>query len=297
MNNMEVSVIVPVYNVEKYLARCLDSLVGQDFTKPYEIIVVDDGSTDKSVEIARDYARRFENIIICTQKNSGVSSARNVGISRARGRYIAFADSDDFVEENYISTLYNLLEQSGAWISYCNFFTVNETGSRQRASMLSHKSGIFTSAQMLKPLLRDISLRCFPCNKMFRRELFTERNIKFPEGRVFEDMCVMPRIFLCSEKIAVTKNPLYNYRMRKGSIVHQMSLRGIGDYVNAYGEVRSFLNENNIFRQNKHAFDFLGVKITITVIVWLLMAHSRDKSFGLMSEIRSSLRRIRGFAK
>lgn len=297
MNNIEVSVIIPIYNVEKYLARCLESLVGQDFTKPFEIILVNDGSPDGSAKIAEDYAQRFDCIKLYTQENRGVSAARNNGISHANGRYITFADSDDFVEPDYISTLYDLMEKSGADISYCGFYTVKEGSDKRHSYFLSHKSGIFTSAQMLKSLFHDITVRSFSWGKMYRREIFTERNIKFPEGRHFEDVYIMPRIFLQAESIAVTKRPLYNYLLRKSGITGNITHHGIFQYIDAYGGIRGFLDEQNIFSQYKGAFRFLGLKIALTVIPWLFMAHSRDKGFALMKEIREAIRRIRKYAK
>lgn len=297
MSNIEVSVIIPIYNVEKYLARCLESLVGQDFAKPFEIILVNDGSPDESAKIAEDYAQRFDCIKLYTQENRGVSAARNNGISHANGRYITFADSDDFVEKDYISVLYDLLEKSGADISYCGFYTVNESSGKRHSYFLSHGAGVFTSAQMLKSLFHDVTVRSFSWGKMYRREIFTECNIKFPEGRHFEDVYIMPRIFHQAERIAVTKRPLYNYLLRKSGITGNITLRGIFQYIDAYGGIRGFLDEQSIFRQYKGAFRFLGVKIALTVIPWLFMARSKDRSFSLTEEIRKAVRTLRKYAK
>ena len=118
----EISVIVPVYNAEEFIERCLCSLLGQDFTKSYEIVVINDGSSDGSLGIIERIAKEHKNIIrVFSQPNGGISAARNAGLSHVRGKYVLFTDSDDFVERRYLSALYDAAERSGADITCCNY--------------------------------------------------------------------------------------------------------------------------------------------------------------------------------
>lgn len=295
MKNIEVSVIVPIYNAENYLDFCLSSLVAQDFDKPYEILLVNDGSTDNSGKIAENYARRYDKIRVFNCENRGVSAARNTALSHAKGRYIAFADSDDYVEPSYISVLYALIEENNADISCCNFSTVKEGDRKNHAYKFFHKAGVFASDKMLKSLLIDIGMRSYSWGKLFRRELFAD--IKFPEGEIFEDVRIMPRLFRKAEKFAVTKAPLYNYLLRNSGITGNMTPAKIDGYIDAYGAIREYLNNEGIYRRFRGAFRFLGFKIALTVIPWLVSAHSRDKSFTLFAEIRKDISRLRTYAK
>ena len=129
--HIDVSVIVPVYNVEKYVARCLESLVNQQCDCSYEIIIINDGTKDNSMEIVNDYAAHYDFIHVYAQKNSGVSVARNNGIAKARGKYVMFVDSDDYVAPSYISVLYDTAEAYGSDIAQCNYrnvFDGNDSG-------------------------------------------------------------------------------------------------------------------------------------------------------------------------
>ena len=115
----DVSIILPVYNVEKYLRRCLDSLVNQDCSCSYEIIIINDGSQDGSADIIGEFEQRYDFIRAISQENAGVSAARNAGIAEAKGKYVALVDSDDFVEPGYISVMYELAEKYDADIVQC----------------------------------------------------------------------------------------------------------------------------------------------------------------------------------
>lgn len=292
----EISVIVPVYNAEEYIERCLNSLLEQDFTKGYEIIVIDDGCTDKTPEIVKEIAREHDFVHVFSQKNGGISAARNAGLSHARGKYVLFTDSDDFAERRYLSAMYDAAERSGADITCCNYRNVNADNTIGIGCIFRHRPGVFGSSEMLGALLRDITVRSYIWNKMFRRELFDKNNITFPLGQYFEDVRTMPRLFYHADKIAVIKDELYNYVQRKGSITGTMTPKKVFQYIGAYGGIREFLDEVNEFARYAWSFRFLGIKIAFTVLPMLAGCKRREKSLRLGKSCKQAIRRIYNYA-
>lgn len=293
----EVSVIVPVYNTAKFVKRCLGSLIKQDFEHGYEIIVINDGSTDNSLEIVGKIAARHSNIRVYSQKNGGLSAARNTGLTYARGKYVMFTDSDDFVSARYISMMYRAAESSGADIVCCNFRTVNEQGAPSGIDgILKHRTGVFPSDKLLKSLLLDVTVRSFAWNKLYRRSLFTEHNIKFPVGKLYEDMRTTPRLFYHAKKIAVVSGVLYNYVQHSGSITGTMTSEKVFKYIDSYGSIRRFLDEERIYRKYAAAYKFQGVKLGFTVVPMLIGCKCRDKSVKLAESCGLAVRRIYRFS-
>lgn len=297
-NKPKISVIVPVYNTEKYLRRCLDSLLYQDIDEKYEIIVINDGSTDDSLAIAETYAEFFGNIKVYSRKNGGLSAARNTGLEYARGKYIAFVDSDDYVDIKYLSEMYNAAEDSGADIVCCNFRCVNDDESLASLDgILKHRPGVFEAKKMLGSLLLDVTIRNFAWNKLYRRELFTEYNIRFPVGKLYEDMRTMPRLFKHSKKIAVVNGVLYNYVQRSGSITGNMTADKVFKYIGAYGSVRKLLEEENIYLEYALQYKLQGIKVGFTVIPMLIADKFKDHDVELFKYCAVAVYRLRKYSK
>lgn len=293
----EVSVIVPVYNAEEFIGRCLDSLMEQDFTGSYEIIVINDGSTDGTLGMVDKTAREHDIIRVYSQENGGISAARNTGLSHARGEYVLFVDSDDFVEPRYISALYDAAECSGADITCCNYRNINSDNTIGIGCIFRHRAGVFDSAKMLGSLLRDVTVRSYIWNKMFKRGLFEKNDIRFPLGLHFEDVRTMPRLFYHANKIAVIKDELYNYVQRKGSITGTMTPKKVFQYIGAYGGIRAFLDDVNEFARYAWSFRFLGVKIAFTALPMLCGCKRRDRSLKLGKCCKQAVKRLYGYAK
>lgn len=212
VRNPEISVIVPVYKVEKYLAECLDSIAAQDF-KAWECILVDDGSPDGSGAICDEYARRDSRFVVIHQENAGLSAARNAGMRVARGRYFSFIDSDDWVAPNFLSTLLRLLVDNDADVSQVNLYFTDKKGDRPRR--VPRDMTVFEGEDVLFELLVDTTVPSYACTKLFRREVATTG---FPVGKNFEDIYAMTDWFQNVRRIAVSPEPLYFYRMRGSSI-------------------------------------------------------------------------------
>lgn len=222
---MKLSIIVPVYNVADYLPKCLDSLLAQDLPQDeYEIIVVNDGSTDNSGEIAQQYADQYENIMLINQANQGLSGARNTGIKQAKGDYIQFVDSDDYLEENVLGGLIKQIERDNLEVlrfKYQNVRINNE--SKEYEIFKPYKSDSFLFDDYATEITDGITFlnerfgtACYAWAFILRREILN--NCIFKPGIYFEDTEWTPRMILKSLRIASTDTIVYNYLMREGSI-------------------------------------------------------------------------------
>lgn len=215
MNNTEhlISIVVPVYKVEKYLPRCIESILSQTY-KNYELILVDDGSPDNCPKICDDYANEYKNIFVIHQKNSGVSEARNKGIEFANGKYLTFIDSDDYVHQSFLEVLKNTLDSNSVPLSMCNYKRVNDD-SKNNIILNKNKITVLNDLAAMDMLLDDQS-KCAPWGKLYDAILFN--NVRFPVGKIMEDMFVMPIIFEKSKFIALTSQDLYFYNQEGESI-------------------------------------------------------------------------------
>ncbi len=207
-----ISVIVPIYNVEKYLRRCLDSICNQVYSN-LEIVLVDDGSTDSSGKIADEYARRDIRFHVIHKQNGGLSDARNVGLSYCHGKYIVFVDSDDYVTEDYVVVLYDLLKHNHADIS-----AVSLTHKEEELSKIndSTTTKIYNTKEALQDLLYQ-RISTSANAKMYRAELFSD--IRYPKGRLYEDVIATYQIFEKATKVVWCDIKKYWYYVRTDSIV------------------------------------------------------------------------------
>lgn len=211
------SIIVPVYNVEKYLSKCIDSILNQTFSN-YELILIDDGSTDNSGSICDRYAKLDTRIKVIHQNNKGLSCARNVGIDIAKGKYIGFVDSDDWIEPKMYETLLKNIIKSEADISVCGKQEVNDDGEAISHKLIRGKGDIVVDRNEAFELLfsKNDCIFAYAWNKLYKRELFS--SLRYPEGKTFEDVYVIADILLRAKAIHITYKPLYNYLRRKDSI-------------------------------------------------------------------------------
>lgn len=214
---VKISIIVPVYNGSKYLKKCLSSLMRQTY-KNIEIIVVNDGSTDESLELAKEIAKEDNRIKVYNKENGGPSSARNLGIEKASGEYIGFVDSDDYVDENMFAVLYDMIEKAQAKIAICGWYLV-ENG-QVRTCKFKCDRVILNDEQAIDMLLNYVSFDNFACNKLFHCSLF-ENNI-FPVGKVLEDLLTIYKLIHEAKTIVVDSKPLYYYVMHSNSITSNL---------------------------------------------------------------------------
>lgn len=211
--NKKVSVIIPVYNVEKYLEECIESVIKQTY-KNLEIILVDDGSKDNSGYICDEYKKKDERIKVIHKPNGGLSDARNVGIDIAKGEYIAFLDSDDYIEEDMYEILVKNIEKANADISICQVYYVYKDEKRT-----THTPNVYLEMDSCNAIKYVNMLGYFTVaayDKLYKREIF--ESIRYPVGKINEDWYVICEVFDKANKVVYSSEPKYNYRKRKGSI-------------------------------------------------------------------------------
>ena len=214
IKNEKVSVIVPVYNVEKYLKRCLDSIIDQTYSN-IEIILIDDGSTDNSGTICDRYTKNDKRIIVIHKENGGLSSARNAGIEIATGKYLCFIDSDDYIENDMIEYLYCGIKKYDVDIATCGFSNIYSTG-RKECITIPKEDIIYSKKDALDIHLLSGYIDDITCNKMFKKKLY--ENIRYPEGYLYEDMITTYKLINKANKVALRPNSKYNYCKRNDSI-------------------------------------------------------------------------------
>ena len=209
-----ISVIVPVYNVEKYLPQCLDSLIKQTFL-PFEIICVNDGSTDGCNEILSRYAAKDRRIRLICQNNRGLSAARNAGLKKAKGQYVLFVDSDDLLHPETLSSLYRQITRHDADICLFGYSPYTDNGVKTANLPAAHygknENDAFTYQQISGKIFSRVAVWC----KLYRRGFIRKRKIEFPEGFVFEDVIFHIKTITSAGKICLLNRPLYCYRKEK----------------------------------------------------------------------------------
>lgn len=257
----KVSIIVPVYNVEKYLRKCLDSLINQTL-KDIEIICVNDGSKDNSPKILEEYAKKDNRIIVINQENAGLSVARNSGIDIAKGEYIGFVDSDDWIDLDYYEKLYNAASTNDTDIAVGGIIRV--TGIKKK-KFLNFEKETLTDNANLKFELCDVPEKSYVWNKIYKTQKLKELNLKFEEGRIFEDCIFTPQALFFLGKMVTVPNTYYYYLRRGNSTVKQRSEKANADNVYANKKASDFIKEHNIdissHEPKTYRFKIFGVTI------------------------------------
>lgn len=253
MSHPLISVIIPVYNVEPYLRQCLDCIINQTYTN-LEIILVDDGSPDNCPHICEEYAAKDNRIIVIHKENGGLSDARNAGLDICKGEYISFVDSDDLLDINAINSMYNASKDASIIIANTKVFIGDDLPYRNKNTLCQDNDyKILYSDDLLLSLCKDgpIHLRSV-WGKLFKKDLF--QNIRFPKGKLYEDMYVNYLLYFYAAKNTFISTPLYYYRgQRPGSIMNNTKISTFA--LNAEEERYAFLKEHGkqtISKYNLH---------------------------------------------
>lgn len=294
MSNPAISLVMPVYNVENFLSKALTSVENQTF-KDFEMIIVDDGSSDKSYEIAEEFRSKNPNFKLIKQENSGPAAARNTGVMHCKGEYIAFMDSDDYLEKNFLEELYKLAKKTGADITCCNFNMYFPNKKLKIYMPFNSLPGVYTKSKALRKLILDVSVHYFIWNKLYKRELFMERNIKF-DDMYFEDISTSPRLFYFAKTVAFTSKALYNYTMRENSILHSINAKKVNDYIKALGIIKSFLEENNDYEKYSGHVWIYAQRVKFVVYYYIINLHLKALNFkGFGKNISCAMKSINYF--
>lgn len=239
-NRALVSVIIPVYKVEPYLRQCIESVLAQTHSA-LDIILVDDGSPDNCGRICEEYAAHDCRIRVIHQHNQGLSAARNAGLAVARGDYITFVDSDDFVAANYVETLLGWITENGAEIS-CGGFVAYHSGDKIATSKATTKPKILNADEFLEAMLYQETGDNSVWGKLYKKDIF--RDLRFTPGICYEDLDVIYIALLNARKVVWGKAPLYYYRVTPGSILHTFSLKR-ADVLDVTDRMVGYLEKNN----------------------------------------------------
>lgn len=271
---LKFSLIIPVYNVEKYLKQCIESCVFQDMRNDeYEIIVVNDGSTDNSLNILNDLTKKYKNIFVQSQVNGGLSSARNAGLKIARGEYIWFIDSDDWIEEKVLNGLYEECIKSDLDCLSLYYQRVTEDG-RDFYPIYTDKRAtnkVVDGTLFLNNYLSDSFL--VP-TFIFKRIVWLENAFEFKKGIVFEDLELIPMVIAKMQRVKSWPNVVYNYRQRIASLVHAVNYKMIDDL---YSIIQEYM-ERLCLEQNKGISNSLQRIIAGATIGYCILLSKMTKS-------------------
>lgn len=266
----KVSVVVPVYNVELYLERCLDSLVYQTLSD-IEIVVVDDGSTDNSPNIINRYAKSFPNKVFAyTKKNGGLSDARNYGIERCHADFIGFVDSDDYVDLDMFEKMYNKAISNDFDVTVCDIRLVYENASKEISSRVD--KDLFTKDEIKKQMI-DIYPAAW--NKLYKKKLFEK--VLFKKGIWYEDVEFLYRLFPFINSIGTLKMPLINYAQRAGAISKTFDER-LYNYVDNWNDIILYYKENNLYDDYVDELEYCYVRYLYKTFI-KAATHFDKKSF------------------
>lgn len=252
---VKVSVIIPVYNTEKYLEKCLNTIINQTL-KDIEIICVDDGSSDRSLDILHEYEQKDERIIVLTQKNLHAGVARNTGLSIAKGEYLSFLDSDDWFELNMLEEMYNKAEEDKSDIVVCGWKSYNNvTGSIIRTATIDQK---FVEKSPFNP--KDFSDDLFsvaysnPWTKLFRRSFFIENNLKFEPCKVCNDMTCVCTALAIANKISIINKPFIYYRFNQSTNLSATRYKNKDSAIYAVNKLEQNLRKFGLYEYFQQAF-------------------------------------------
>ena len=257
----ELSIIVPVFNVEKWIDRCLKSILAQSFSD-YELIIVNDGSTDSSLEICENYSKNDSRIVLLSKKNGGLSDARNYGLKHAKGDYVVFIDSDDFIEKNYLKELLTTIKKGNSDIAICGFYLTDSTGNKLSEWPASEKLNfsvnkkIISGRDLLYYLYQESGWVNVPAwNKIYKRILLG--NAPFKKGIFFEDSALIHHLVWNIKRISVIHKPLYNYVQRDNSILNSpVNIKKIKDRdLYSVDRIKFFkINDSELYRLSVNAY-------------------------------------------
>lgn len=267
-----ISIIVPIYNVEKYLKKCVNSILSQTY-KNLEVILINDGSIDNCAKICDDFSKLDNRIVVIHKKNEGLAEARNIGLNIAKGKYIGFIDSDDYIEKDMFEKLYTNIIEYNADISICNIMEEKEDGEFIR-SYINKDTGIlqFNKIEALKNLIIDRIITNHACNKLYKKALFN--NIKYPYKRKMEDMATTYKLFDLANKVVVDSSIGYHYIQRENSIMGNINRELIEHYELAVKEKDEYLLDK--YPELKESIEIEKINSIKTLFYYAVFADLKD---------------------
>lgn len=285
---LKLSIIIPVYNVQDYLRECLDSVLKQTLTD-FEIICVDDGSTDNSLEILKEYSSKDSRVKIITKENGGQATARNLGIKESHGEYVAFVDSDDFIEHDMFEKLYDKAKNNNLDIAMCKIATYDNQTEEIKDNVWYYMLGVFRDFD--KDIFNHKDTKDFTCNiavtpynKIYKNSLLKDNDILFPEGLIFEDEKFFYDTYLRAKRVSIVDEFLYYYRInRKGSTVDTIKDNDFIDIIPISKQIRETFRKTNNYEDYKILLSNRFIHLQLARFTQTSQKH-KEKFFNLLKE-------------
>ncbi len=279
---IKISIIIPVYNVNAYLQECLESILNQDL-KEIEVICINDGSTDNSLEILKNYQKKDSRIIIINQENKGQGEARNAGIEAGKGEYLFFVDPDDYIEGNTLSKVYSFAKENNSDIVWFDYRTFNEYSGEVKEKKFPEYLSL--KKQEAKELNKIFPATSYPVwNRIFKTDFIKKNHIKFPKTKTFEDGIFSTIATITNKRTDYIPLFVYCYRERAGSITHTNDDKGLGVF-EAIKQLEEFLKSYNLYNEYKKGFE--NYKLTCFIGGFYLISDNLKKKY--IKEVRENL--------
>jgi len=271
----QISIIIPVYNTEKYLSKCINSVISQSI-KDIEVIIINDLSTDNSERIIIDYAEKYDCVRYYKMNKKGFTGgARNFGIQHAKGKYIGFVDSDDWIDSNMYERMINLIVKSNADIAVCGvkteFHNAHDVSYRYFYEFENVIEGHFALGLLSRRFNQDTPISPIVCNKVYQLNFIKKNQFQFLNNSYNEDDAFNFLSFLNARKVAITPNTFYHYYQRESSITHSFSIKHIDDLIDTFIIIKQYLINNKLYPYYKEDYYSFFEKCLLFVIDLLLL--------------------------
>lgn len=285
---MMLTIIIPVYNVEKYITRCLDSILNQDFIN-FEVILINDGSTDNSLQICKHYKSIDDRIKVFSQENSGVSVARNRGIEMASGQWLCFIDGDDFIEKNILTDLINIVNTNNIDCVIAKAFI--KSGNQKLKEKYPLKNSIINkNFKGLDLAINEGYFRGSIWSVLYKKELLLNNNILFPTGiKNGEDTIFFSKILMYAQNIHISPLEFYNVYEREGSASRSWSFERILLMINNIKYLQEYIKNNNLNLQQTYILNYNIYRVVSTMFNTLSLCFSFSNYFKLNNSLKKVL--------
>jgi glycosyltransferase involved in cell wall biosynthesis len=280
MSEEKISVIIPIYNVENYLEKCIDSVLKQTY-KNFELILINDGSKDNSLNICKKYETEDNRVILIDKKNAGVWQARYDGILKSTGKYISFIDSDDYIEKDYIERLYLKSKEDDYDIVVCGFKRIEDKTNKIYSSEMNKFGDLVISKNNNFEEL--ISVNTSLWNKLYKRELLNKLPNMITKPKVLEDMMFLTLLYPYTNKVAFVNDLLYNYIVREKSAISTIKRVDIEITQRAILEIKDYYIKNNVSKEMVGVFSSM---VFLHFGISLMFRISYDKNINLNEELK-----------
>ena len=281
MESELISIVVPVYKVEEYIRECIDSILCQTYSN-FELILVDDGSPDNCGEICDNYAKIDNRIRVIHKENGGLSDARNVGIDIAKGKYITFVDSDDYISKEYLSELYRTAIESGA--------DIVQGAESQQPEMLDHVKEYqmveFPSMQALKDMFLFDKVQVMAWAKLYKSYLFQE--IRYPTGKVNEDNFTTYKLIVNAKTVVCIPRIIYYYRVNPTGIMNKKFSESRFDILQTPGEIMNYFSGD--VHEFQKEFDYYVMRLNVRLYNEIIATGNKNVFAGYLKKIRKTLK-------